>query len=121
MYMAIPLSSDRRPKIRILQKILESTLGGSGRIALEYQLSRILGDEPLQAFIDSPRKFYEALTEIFGEGGAGIAFKFICGKLLELSRTVYPTPGDLFELMLKNEEAASEEIRKLIQEAIRRE
>ena len=120
MCMAIPLNSGRHSKTRILQNILESILGSSGRIALEYHLSRILGEEPLQVFIENPRRFYEALREIFGENGARVTFRLLCGKLAELSKAVYPTPEDLFELMLKDEKAARREIRRLIGEAMGR-
>ena len=104
----------------ILRAVLESILGRSGYMALMHHLLKILGEDPLQLFFDKPRRFYEALKKIFGENGATVTFKIICGRLLELSGVLHPTADELFELMLVDEDSASQEIKRILEEALRR-
>lgn len=105
---------------RVLQMIFKAILGGGGVAAFQYHLKRLLGRDPLEVFYEKPREFYKALEEFFGESGARVTFRVLYEKLIALSSFEELTPEKLFELLMRDEEAAREIIVKMLEEILRR-
>ncbi len=105
---------------RVLRMIFEAILGGGGFTAFQYHLRRLLGRDPLEAFYEKPREFYEALEEVFGESGARVTFRVLYGKLINLSGFEELTPDRLFEVLMRDEGAAREIIVEMLEEILRR-
>jgi len=105
---------------RVLRIIFETILGRGGFAALQYHLRRLLDRDPLEAFYERPREFYEGLDEFFGESGARVTFKVLCGKLIALSGLEKLTPDKLFEILMRDEVAAREIIVEMLAEILRR-
>lgn len=115
-------ASIRDPEVarRALRMIFEAILGRGGFTAFQYHLRRLLGRDPLEAFYERPREFYEGLEEFFGEGGARVTFRVLCGKLIALSGLEELTPDRLFEILMRDEVAAREIIVEMLAEILRK-
>ena len=107
------------PIKRALQAILESIIGRAGFTALNYHLKRFLGEDPLIAFYNRPKSFHGGLVQLFGESGAAIAFKILCEKLISLSGFEHLTSEEIYDLMLRDEEAAKRVLRQMLEEIVR--
>ncbi len=99
----------------ILRAIFESILGRSCFVALSYHLKHSLGEDPLTVFLRGPREFYQALSKFFGENGATVTFKIVCGRLIALSGFEELTPDDIYDLLLRDEEAARRVIVEMLE------
>ncbi len=107
---------DSQPIRMALQAVLESILGKSGFAALHYHLRRFLDKDPLGAFYNRPRDFYDALVSIFGENGAAATFKIICGKLIVLSGFEHLTPDEIYGLLLRDEASVKRILCQMLKE-----
>ncbi|MEM1976777.1 MAG: hypothetical protein QXX29_02625 [Nitrososphaerota archaeon] len=103
----------------IIRAIFESILGRSCFTALSYHLGRSLGEDPLTAFLRRPRDFYRALAAFFGENGAMVTFKIICGRLIVLSGSEDLTPDEVYDLLMRDENAARRVIMEMLERMAR--
>lgn len=103
----------------VLRTIFESILGRSCSTALSYHLRRSLGEDPLTAFLKRPMDFYRALAAFFGENGATVTFKIICGRLIILSGFKDLTPDEVYDLLVRDENAARRVIMEMLEKIAR--
>jgi len=103
-----------------LRAILEAILGRSCFTALSFHLRKALGEDPITAFLRRPRDFYQALSAFFGESGATVTFKIICGRLILLSSSEELTPDDIYNLLMRDENAARRVIIEMLEKLVRK-
>lgn len=104
----------------VLRTIFESIFGKSCFMALNYHLRRALGEDPLMAFLRRPRDFYRALATFFGENGAMVTFKIVCGRLIVFSNSEDLTPDEIYDLLMRDENAARKVIMEMLEKLARK-
>lgn len=78
-----------------------------------------MGEDPLAAFLKRPKDFYKALAAFFGENGAMVTFKIICGRLIVLSGSEDLTPDEFYDLLMRDENAARRVIMEMLEKIAR--
>ena len=56
------------------------------------------------------------MVSIFGENGAAVTFKIICGKLIVLSGFEHLTPDEIYGLLLRDEASVKRILRQMLKE-----
>ncbi|MEM1977239.1 MAG: hypothetical protein QXX29_05015, partial [Nitrososphaerota archaeon] len=89
----------------VLKFWLLKLLGNAGLSALEYQLRKILAENPYQAFYENPNKLYEAFRAIFGEGAEAL-LRILFSAMIREGAIDASNPDEIINLMRRNDEAS---------------
>jgi len=93
----------------ILREELESILGSSGLMVLEYQLKKIVGGDPYEVLCKDPKFFYSSLRKIFKDSTDHF-LKIIMRDIIQNYELNDISPEKLVSVFKGEEEESLEEI-----------
>lgn len=96
----------------ILKLWLLKLVGNTGLSALEYQLRKILGENPYKAFYEDPNRLYNTFKMIFGEG-ADALLRVLFSAMIHGGAINASSPDEIIDLMRRNDENSKRSLLKM--------
>ncbi len=100
------LINDRKVK-ETLRSALHSIFGDTCLSALEYHLTKILGNDPYGTFYEDPSRFYQGLKTFFGQGAEKI-LEIIFLRLQQMGKIELVSPAEILAMLESGPEARNE-------------
>lgn len=90
-----------------LRSALLSIFGETCLSALEYHLTKILGNDPYRVFYEDPSRFYQGLKTFFGPGAEKI-LEIIFLRLQQMGALEFVSPAEILAMLERSTEARNE-------------
>ena len=102
---------------RLLRLWLLRLLGNAGLTALEYQLKKILGENPYYVFYEEPNKLYNGLRMIFGDG-ADALLRIFFSMMIREGAISASNPNEIIDPMRRDDENSRKAILRMFRQSL---